>query len=224
MTFTRLHIAVFLGAAVLVWGGVLAAQGVCFTWDDLGQHLAPFSTVVTVLVSLAFALDRWLWHAPTLHGWFVKRPDLRGTWKVTLQSDWKDPSTEEGIPPITCFMGVKQTLSTLKMHLMTPESESWFVADAIRPSPNGEGYEVIGVYTNKPDVLLRGVRSEIHLGSLVLHTHGPENRPGSLTGEYWTERKTTGKMVLEDCVAPLFTRYTDAAKAFGIAPRTSSID
>lgn len=218
MTFTRLHISVFLGAAVLAWGAVLSAQGVEFTWAELQVHLAPFSTVVAVLVTLALALEHLLWRLPVLHSWLVKRPDLRGTWKVSLQSDWVDPENQERVPPILCFMGVKQTLSTLQMHLMTPESESWFVADHIRPSPNGAGYQVIGVYTNKPDVHLRGVRSEIHQGALVFDTHGIENRPDSLTGEYWTDRKTTGSMTLEARTPALYTRYDDACAAFEPEP------
>lgn len=213
MTFTRLHVSAFLGAAVVAWACVLYLQGVEFTWAAVKEHLAPFSTVVGVLFTIALLLEHVLWHLPVLHGWFVKRPDLRGTWRVTLQSDWKDPETDERIPPIECFMGVEQTLSTLHMHLMTPESDSWFIADHIRPSPNGAGYQVAGVYTNKPDVHLRGVRSEIHRGALVFDTHGAENRPASLAGEYWTDRNTTGSMALEGRVDELYTRYANALAA-----------
>ena len=48
---------------------------------------------------------------------------------VELQSDWINPATNLGVPLIVCYMGVAQTLSTLQMHLMTPESESWFIAE-----------------------------------------------------------------------------------------------
>lgn len=214
MTFERLHISVFLGLAVVAWGIVLYLQGVRLSADELWQHLAPFSTVVGVMVGAGALLEKVAWRWPWLHGWFVKRPDLRGTWRCELKSDWVNPETGEGVPPIACFMGVTQTLSTLQMHLMTPESESWFIADQIRPSPNGAGYQVIGVYSNKPDVHLRSVRSERHEGALALDAHGAANRPASLTGEYWTDRKTTGSMVLDDRVDELFTRYDDAKAAF----------
>lgn len=214
MTFTRLHISVFLAFAAAAWGGVLLAQGVPLSL----KHLAPFGTVVGVLAIFALTLEHFLWHQPSLHGWFVARPDLRGTWKVTLQSDWIDPNTNLPIAPIACFMGVEQTLSTLQMHLITPESESWFVTHSIRPSPSENGYQVVGVYTNKPNVHLRSGKSSMHLGAILLDTHGPsKSKPETLTAEYWTDRKTTGRMDLADRIDLVHTRYEDAVRAFAVA-------
>ncbi len=208
MAFTRVHITAFLGLAVIAWGSVLWIQGTPISWD----HLAPFSSVVAVLTTTAIALEHALWRLRCFHGWFVKRPDLRGTWKVELHPGI-DPKTGAPVAPITAFMGVTQTLSTLQMHLMTPESESWLIADRIRSSPNGTGYQVAAVYTNKPGVHLRGTRSEIHHGALVLDAHGPDHRPSSLTGEYWTDRKTLGRMQLSERVPQVFTRFDEAERA-----------
>jgi len=211
VSFTRLHIAVFLAVAVLAWGGVLLAQDAPLSFSQL----APFGTVVSVLALFALALEKVLWHLSWLHGWFIARPDLRGTWKVSLQSDWVDPKTGQPIPPISCYMGVEQSLSKLQMHLMTAESESWFVAETVRPSPSENGYQVVAVYTNKPHVHLRSKTSNMHLGAVVIDTHGPlKSRPETLTAEYWTDRKTTGSMTFTDRVDRVFTRYTDAAAAF----------
>jgi hypothetical protein len=211
MLFTRLHISTFLGIAAIAWWIVLWARETPVTW----HHLAPFSSVVGVLALLAVAFEHILWLFRWLHGWFVKRPDLRGTWKVELRSDWRHPETGYPVPPITCFMGIKQTLSTLQMHLMTPESESWLIADSIVPSPNATGYRVVGVYNNKPQLPLRGDRSEMHQGAIALDTHGPEHRPEALTGEYWTDRKTSGEMELTDRVSKVYTRFVDAKMARG---------
>lgn len=143
-------------------------------------------------------------------------PDLRGTWIVEIQSDWINPETGNTIPPIKCFMGVKQSMSSLQMHLMTPESESWFVAYSINCAQSGHGYQIAAVYTNKPSVNLRNDRSSMHLGSLVLETHGEnEVNPESMAGEYWTDRKTTGRIVLSDKSKKLFTRFYDAQKQLG---------
>jgi hypothetical protein len=69
---------------------------------------------------------------------------------------------------IVCYVGVEQKLSTLQMHLMTPESESWFIAAHVRASPTGNGFQVIGVYTNEPNVHLRDERiSERSLNTFV---------------------------------------------------------
>lgn len=209
MPFTRLHITVFLGLAVAAWGVALWASGIPVVW----KHLAPFGSVVGVLAAIAIAFDRTLWHLRCFHGWFVKRPDLRGTWRVQLQSDWIDPTTGSRVGPIVAFMGITQTLSTLQMHLMTAESESWLIANRIGRSRNGVGYQVAAVYTNKPGVHLRGVRSEMHHGALVLDTHGPPHRPTALAGEYWTDRKTSGRMELLDRMPEVFTRFADAESA-----------
>lgn len=211
MKLERLHISIFVILAALVWLIVLLCQGTQVTW----AHAQPFSIVVSALVGLGLLLELVLWRQPWLHGWFVKRPDLRGTWRVELQSNYVRPETNERVPMIVCYMGVTQTLSKLTMHLMTPESESWFIADHIRSSPNGSGYQVIGVYTNEPNVHLRDERiSEMHQGAVIIETHGPELRPSTLTAKYWTDRKTTGTMTFTSRVEEVHTRFTDAQLVF----------
>ncbi|MGY3568714.1 hypothetical protein [Vibrio paucivorans] len=41
-----------------------------------------------------------LWSWKIFKGWYVKRPDLRGTWKVELKSNWVNPETGEKAAPI----------------------------------------------------------------------------------------------------------------------------
>ena len=209
MQLERVHIGVFLGIAVISWGFVLLCQGVDLRW----QQLQPFGTVVGVLAIAGMGLERSLWHHRWLHGWFVKRPDLRGTWRVELQSDWIDPTTGRSVPEIVCYMGVVQRLSNLQMHLMTSESESFLIAESVKRAPSGVGYQIAGVYTNRPAQHLRGDRSEVHFGSLILDTHGPPNRPEVLAGEYWTDRKTRGRMKLSGRVPEVLTRFEDAELA-----------
>jgi len=214
MRLERLHITVFVIVAALLWFVVLVCQGTTVTW----AHGRPFSIVVSSLVTLAILLEFWLWRQPWLHGWFVKRPDLRGTWRVELQSSYVRPETNEQVAMIVCYMGVKQTLSNLQMHLMTSESESWFIASHIRPSPNGAGYQVLGVYTNEPNVHLRDERiSEMHQGAIIIETHGPGHRPTALTAKYWTDRKTTGSMDFTARVEEVYTRFVDAQHGFAEA-------
>jgi hypothetical protein len=210
MRFSRLHITIFLGLAVITWGMVLLVSG-----TPVGrEHIAPFSAVVSVLVLLGLAFEHILWRQPWLHGWLVKRPDLRGTWRVELKSGWTDPQNGEETALIVCYMGVEQTLSKLQMHMMTLESESWLIAEGIRLSPSGKGYQVAGIYTNKPQMHLRGDRSEIHQGTFILDTHGSPARPDTMTGEYWTDRKTSGRMNFTIRVSEIVTRFDEAERLF----------
>ena len=211
MKIERLHIIVCLAIAALAWWVVLRVQNTPVTW----AHAAPFTAVVTVLGLLAFVFDRYLWHTQFFHGWFFKRPDLRGTWHVELQSSYIDPTTTQRVPMIVCYMGIEQTLSEIKMHLMTPESESWSIASHIRPSPSGNGYQAISVYTNDPNIHLRDKgTSHTHKGTLIIDTHGPGVRPITLTAQYWTDRKTMGTMDFKRRVTRVFTRFEDAGRHF----------
>lgn len=210
MKLERLHVTAFVVLAAAIWLTVLLLQGTPVEW----VHAQPFSIVVSALVGVGALLEFVLWRQAWLHGWFVSRPDLRGTWRVELQSSYVRPDTEERVPMIVCYMGVKQTLSKLQMHLMTPESESWFLADHVRLSPSGHGFQVIGVYTNEPNVHLRDERiSEMHQGAIIVETHGPSLRPTTLTAKYWTDRKTTGTMEFTVRVEALCTRYSEAQRA-----------
>lgn len=211
MKIRRLHVTAFLGAATAIWAVSLWVNDIELSW----ALLAPFSLVVGGLAGVWAAFERWVWRCRWLHGWFVKRPNLRGTWRVTLQSSFIRPGETEPVPPITCYMAVTQRLTLLQMKLMTPESSSVFIADRIRPSPGGEGYEVIGVYTNEPSIHLRDARvSEMHQGALRLETHGPSHRPHALTGKYWTDRKTVGSMALANRVKARYSLFEDAEEAF----------
>lgn len=206
--FTRLQITAALAVATSAWGGMLAMQGTQLSWE----HLAPFTTVVGVLVGVSLAMEYVLWRWRPLQGWLFDRPDLRGTWKVTIQSEWINPETGERVPPITAYAGVVQTLSKLQIQLMTPESESCLLAHAIEPTPCGNRFNVSVVYANTPGVELRGVRSERHVGAATISTHGAKYKPESMTAEYWTDRRTVGRMTFEGRIPKVYSRYEDAKK------------
>lgn len=209
--FTRLQITVALAVATAAWGAMLWVQGTALSWD----HLAPFTTVVGVLVLVALAMEHVLWRLRPFQGWLFDRPDLRGTWKVTIQSEWLNPETNERIPPIYAYAGIVQTLSKLQIQLMTPESESCLLAHAIEPTPCGNRFNVSVVYANIPGVELRGVRSERHVGAATIYSHGTKYKPESLTAEYWTDRRTVGRMTFEGRVSTVYSRYEDAKKILG---------
>ncbi len=212
MKNTRTIISVFLAVAAIVWWGSLWLRNVPVS----SAFFAPFASVVSALAGLALLLDKCLWRQTIFQKWLVSRPDLRGTWKVDLQSSWIDPTTGEAVGLVECYMGVSQTLTKLQCHLMTPESESWFVAESIVDSPNDHGYQIVGVYRNKPRMEIRAERSSIHYGALLLDTHGENSlRPTELIGEYWTDRKTTGSLHIYNRQEIEYTNYQAAHNNIG---------
>jgi hypothetical protein len=203
---SRLQITVVLAITAACWWVALLVQGTQVT----GQYLRPFSAVVVVLVILGLVIEYWAWRVHLFQPWLFSRPDLRGTWKVTIESEWVD-NTGQKIAPIRAYVGVTQTNSKLQFHLMTPESESCLLASSIAPTVCGERFEVAAVYANTPNVSLRGVRSERHVGAFILGTHGAKKfKPDAMTAEYWTDRKSVGRMTFEGRVDALYSRFEEA--------------
>lgn len=183
---SRLHLSAILLVAAALWGGMLVFEGVAVN----GTWFRPFSTVVGVLLLLLLVFDIWAWRWRLLHGWFVPRPDLRGTWRVELQSDWKDPVTETGVGPIVAYLVVRQTFSSLSVRMLTAESASELVAAEINKASDGT-YRLAAVYRNEPKLSFRD-RSPIHYGALVLDVQGDPAM--DLAGYYWTDRNSRGEL------------------------------
>ena len=109
-------------------------------------------------------------------------------------------------------MAVRQSLTTLSMRLMTAESSSRLIAHKMVEENDGV-FLVTGVYTNTPKLELRGDRSEIHYGALLLQVLG--DPPISLEGHYWTDRNSRGSMRLSNKKKAIFSTYEEARDRYG---------
>jgi hypothetical protein len=204
---SRLHLSALLLVAAALWGGMLVFEGVAVS----GTWFRPFSTVVGVVLLLLVAFDLWAWRLRFLQGWFVPRPDLRGTWRVELQSDWKDPATNQVVGPITAYLVVRQTYSTLSLRMLTRESSSELVAAEISKAVDGT-YGLAAVYRNEPKLSVRD-RSPIHYGAIVLDVQGEPVT--DLVGHYWTDRSTRGQLKTIAHEMRLFSSFELAKNAMG---------
>lgn len=202
---TALIVALTMGFA-LIWLSIRGEQ------PTIGSVSAILGTTVTVVYGavLLFALFAWPW--PLFRGWLVKRPDLRGSWKATLYSDWEDPETGQRVAPIEAYMVIRQTLTTLSMRLFTEKSRSVLVAHAIEPEPDGL-FGLSAVYRNSPKIEFQGKESAIHHGALLIEVH--EVAPNSLEGHYWTDRGTRGTIELERKTSIHFSSFEDAQCSIG---------
>jgi hypothetical protein len=206
---TRMQLSIIVALTMgfaLLWLWLRGEQ------PTIGSVAATLGTVVTVLYGslLLFALYIWPW--PLFRGWLVKRPDLRGSWKATLHSDWIDPKTGQKGPPIEAYMIVRQTLSTLSMRLFTEKARSVLVAHAIEPEPDGL-FSLSAVYRNSPKIEFQGAESAIHHGALLMEVH--EIRPQRMEGHYWTDRGTRGTIELERKSPLHYSSFEDAKRALG---------
>lgn len=206
---TRLHISSFIGLTILVWLLVLWAQGMPVLSLNF---IKPFSAVVGLIMLLVTLFNKFLWSWSIFKGWYVKRPDLRGSWKVELKSNWTNPDNGNGIESIYGYVVIRQTLTSLSLRLMTSESKSILVAYNIEPQEDEGLYKLIGVYRNEPKIELQGLRSEIHYGSISLEIHG--SPVYELEGHYWTDRGTKGSMKLSNKVPKLFNTFEQAEEYY----------
>lgn len=187
---TRTQISAFLALSVAFWIALLAYGGTPLSW----AMLAPFSSVVGAVSAIMLLFDVWAWKLLIFRGWLIKRPVLHGTWKTELQSDWINPETGEAVPAIDCFIIIRQTASKLSIKLVTRESRSETVSAGIECCPDGT-FEISCTYRNKPKSMYR-YRSEVHYGAMLLAAENAT--PQRLEGEYWTDRKTMGSIVMTD--------------------------
>lgn len=207
---TRLHISSFIGLTIAIWLLILWLQDMPVLSADF---VKPFGTVVGFMTLFVTAFNKYMWSWKIFKGWYVKRPDLRGTWKVELKSSWKNPETGEVITPVCGYAVIRQSLTFLSLRLMTEESRSVLVAHSIEQQEDEDLFKLVGVYRNEPKIELQGVRSEIHHGSFALEIHGSPVE--ELEGHYWTDRATKGGMKLFGRVDKLYSTYEQAERELG---------
>lgn len=203
---SRIHLSTILLIALSLWCILLVINGVAvsITW------LRHLSIITGALLLLLATFDKWLWRLQFLQGWFVKRPNINGTWRATIRPKGSDPSKGEAFEAIEGFMAIRQTFSSLSLRLMTSESASALLGVEIIRSPDN-AYQVAGIYRNEPTLSVRD-RSQIHHGAVLLQVLGTP--PSALDGHYWTDRNTGGELRLTDHKKKVFHDFETARRAF----------
>lgn len=177
---------------LIIWSTIVIFSG---TYDpkNLLPAIKQIPQAIGVYAIAGLIFTKWIWRWKALQGWLIKIPDLQGTWRGELESDWIDPVTNKGIAPIPITLVIRQTFSDIKCTLMTGESSSYSSTAEIGQAFGGEDLYLTYIYTNRPKATVRE-RSEIHEGATTLKII---RKPSlSLEGDYWTDRKTRGRMKL----------------------------
>jgi len=194
-----MRVRIAIAIAAIVW--LIIA---IFSGDHDGQWTAlrTFSTSGSVVTLVFLAYEKWIW-AWTPVRFLTKKPNLNGTWRGELQSDYLRDG--KPIAPIPTVIRIKQTDSMVLVTLFTGESSSITQLSDFVKEPD-DRWRLTFLYTNKPRPEVSD-RSDQHQGVCELYITGKSD---SLGGVYFTNRKTQGEMRFS---AWSKHKYSDAASA-----------
>jgi len=188
---------------LVIWALVVLVSDT-YSATDLWPALKQVPTAIVIYALVGIVFVRWGWRWQFLQGWLIKVPDLQGTWRGELKSDWISSETEKRIHPIPITIVIRQTFLSINVTLMTAESSSYSTAADIGSILGGEQLCLTYTYTNRPKAIIRD-RSEIHDGAAILKI---VTTPLSLEGEYWTSRKTRGDIEVKLLSRKLAERFS----------------
>jgi len=168
-----------------IWIGILSVIIRCFfSWESLINGFSLYdvfgyiSEAVGVSVILITFYEKFLWR----YNPFEDTPVLKKRYKGVLRS------THDGLDRVTT-LEIKQTLLKISVVLNTGESKSKSITASIE-SILGEK-QLIYCFLNTPNASVRD-KSDIHYGTAMLCVEDVKK----LSGQYFTDRKTTGDIEL----------------------------
>lgn len=193
-----------IGYTVIVWFLCLLALGEPVSAD----LLAPFGITVSIVTLSTIIFVKFIWKIPVLQRWLIERPFLGGTWKARLVSTYQF----EGKPvEKIVYVVIRQSLTELSFRLYTEKARSASLAEAVTPD-GSDLYRLAVSYQNIPNVEYRGVDSEIHYGA-ALFEH-IDFGATKIEGHYWTDRNTSGSLVLFERSPKTVSNFADAVALF----------
>ncbi|GEO17873.1 Cap15 family cyclic dinucleotide receptor domain-containing protein [Microvirga aerophila] len=185
-----------LQATAIVFATIIAYLGLEWTYAWFASTPpGPFrqaSFIVTIITGVLVLAANWAWPLlwrmiPALGRTLF--PDLNGVWQGKLVSTWVDPATGEVMPPIDATITIRQTLFTTHVSLKTGESTSHSTRAFLERFAETQRFRIWYSYNNDAQAQFQH-RSSPHEGVGFLECESDDL--GSLTGRYYTARKTTG--------------------------------
>jgi hypothetical protein len=176
---------------LIIWGIILLSTNALTTFD-LWDALKKVPQAISMYVLIGLVFTKWIWRWKIFYPWLIKLPNIQGTWRGEIKSDWVDTKTGQRVDSVPAILVIRQSYLSIKCTLMTAESTSYSTTADINLISGGDDLCLSYNYTNRPRVTVRD-RSEMHDGASTLKII---RHPKSLEGEYWTSRKTRGEVVL----------------------------
>jgi hypothetical protein len=179
-------------AVVFAWGLDATFGWILDQPAPLLKFISLIGMLITVgVVGIASLTWRYLWLTMPV----IARktfPDLTGTWQGTLVSTWINPATGQPLPPIPTTLWIRQTLFSISIKLKTGESKSYSTRCILEADHDAGRFRIWYSYDNQPKAEF-AYRSARHEGVAWLEMDIDSN-PNSLSGQYYSSRRTTGDM------------------------------
>lgn len=200
-------VAIRIAVAVVV---CVFAAGSWISGHEVEAWWLQYASASVFLITIIWAAyDLWIWRWRVVQRIPMVPRDIRGTWRGTLYSFWKDPVSGKKVAPKTVYLVVHQRAFRVATTLITDESKSKSSLAGL--SKIDEDVVLHYLYLNKPRAKFEQ-RSRIHHGSTVLEVAGlPAER---LNGRYWTDRDSRGELEFAQRSRRLADDFKDAEMIF----------
>lgn len=185
-----LYIILILSATIWFALGWVAGLGLTDYWAII--KLLP--TVITIDVFLLSLFIKWGWRWALFQKWLVPFPNLNGTWQGYMLTVSIAGGSESRVLAIPTILTVRQTFGNISCVMKTSEMTSYSFSEGFMIDREKQVRQLVYSYTSKPRPMVEE-RSKAHDGTAVFGIIGMPTK--KLEGRYWTDRKTTGEIVLE---------------------------
>ena len=83
-------------------------------FNNISLVIEIISTVVAIDIFLITIFTKWTWKYKIFQNWLVVFPDLNGSWKGFIYSNWINPDTNKKPDPIPVILNIKQSFFNFK--------------------------------------------------------------------------------------------------------------
>ena len=166
--------AAISGALALLQGGKIDSA--------LLRAVIPTSSAVILLLII---FDRWAWRWPYIHK-LVKRPNLRGTWKCELRSNYGGRADEA----IESYLVIDQTYTQICVRMLFDRSQSISMSGGL--VDEGGRCVLYYVFRSEKNALEPDSNPPARGAADLKVSRKPII---GLEGDYWMERGTKGTLV-----------------------------
>lgn len=178
---------------------------------NFGLHTASrLTAAVTVATIFCACVIRWGWKFRPF-SWYLDVPVLEGTWVGHLESDWTRAAGSVS-PAVPIVFVIRQTMLGLSIRSFTTGKQGLSVSAHILRHAEADVTKLAYIYSMSEEFRAgQGVQQGAAEVSLI------SGRPWRFKGEYWTNTKTRGRLILEWKAEEFVTSFTDAEARWDVA-------